>query len=242
MKRHTRQALALSCSIMLLTPGISVAEPADDQPVPPVEEIGPEGDARGNPGTPEAGSKRLMLGEDLTGFEMLEPPRRELILASLKVLREHQGLRYLHGSADPANGGFDCSGAVHHILGQVGIEAPRSSAAQYDWVRRSGRFTAVDEKTEKVASPAFSRLIPGDLLFWGEATGPEGHREFRITHVQMYLGKEKKDGLPVMIGSSNGRSYRGKRQSGYGIVDFRLPSSTSTVRFVGFGPPPGLNR
>src|SRR5690606_9760573 len=109
-------------------------------------------------------------------------------------------------------GGFDCSGAVRHILKQVDIEAPRSSAAQYDWVRRSGRFTAVDDKVTSVASPAFAMLRPGDLLFWGESTGPEGHREFRITHVQMYLGREKKDGLPVMIGSSNGRSYRGKRQ------------------------------
>lgn len=218
------------------------AEPAADEPVPPVPEIEVKEESPSEPSAENAGGPALTLEEDLADFESLDTPRRHLVLAALKISRDHPGARYIHGSADPANGGFDCSGAVRHILKQVDIEAPRSSAAQYDWVRRSGRFTAVDDKVTSVASPAFAMLRPGDLLFWGESTGPEGHREFRITHVQMYLGREKKDGLPVMIGSSNGRSYRGKRQSGYGIVDFRLPNPSSTVRFVGFGPPPGLPR
>ncbi len=56
----------------------------------------------------------------------------------------------------------------------------------------------------------------------------------------MYLGKEKKDGRLVMIGSSDGRSYRGQRQCGYGVFDFRLPAQGSKTQFAGFGPPPGL--
>ena len=61
-----------------------------------------------------------------------------------------------------------------------------------------------------------------------------------ITHVSMYLGKAKSDGRQLMIGSSSGRSYRGKRKNGYGVFDFRLPSKSSKSTFVGYGTPPGL--
>jgi hypothetical protein len=52
----------------------------------------------------------------------------------------------------------------------------------------------------------------------------------------MYLGKEA-DGHAVMIGSSDGRSYRGKKLSGFGIVDFHVPKPGSATRIVGFGSP-----
>jgi|688.fasta_scaffold184570_4 hypothetical protein len=54
----------------------------------------------------------------------------------------------------------------------------------------------------------------------------------------MYLGKEKTDGLRVMIGASDGRSYRGKKLIGFGIVDFKVPKVGSKTRIIGFGPVP----
>lgn len=231
MKSHPRAVTLLTWTGLYLAAGTTCAEPGEGDSVRAAEEAGAKEEA------PESSGH---LAGHLAGFETLDAARRKVILVSLETLRDHSDLRYLYGSADPANGGFDCSGAVHYILRQVGIDAPRSSAAQYEWVKRGGHFTAVDDISDHLSSPAFSQLLPGDLLFWGERVGKEGSRKLRITHVQMYLGKEKNDGRAVMIGASDGRSYRGKRQSGYGIVDFRLPSTASSVRFVGFGPPPGL--
>jgi hypothetical protein len=57
-----------------------------------------------------------------------------------------------------------------------------------------------------------------------------------VSHVQVYLGKEA-DGHAVMIGSSDGRSYRGKKLSGFGIVDYRVPKAGSATRIAGFGSP-----
>lgn len=54
----------------------------------------------------------------------------------------------------------------------------------------------------------------------------------------MYLGLEKSDRRPVMIGASEGRSYRGQKRSGFGIVDFKVPKPGSETRIVGFGPAP----
>jgi len=41
-----------------------------------------------------------------------------------------------------------------------------------------------------------------------------------------------------MVGSSDGRSYRGQKRNGYGIVDFHVPKVGGKTRIVGFGPPP----
>ena len=82
-------------------------------------------------------------------------------------------------------------------------------------------------------SPVFRPLQPGDLVFWAHDKPGE---TFRVSHVHMYLGKEP-DGHAVMIGSSDGRSYRGKKISGFGIVDYRVPKPGSATRIVGFGSP-----
>ena len=186
---------------------------------------------------PAAGSLKQLNIEDLAGIEELSKKRREIIALALKVGRENSDNHYLFGSADFKRGGVDCSGAMYNILRQLNVLVPRSSATQYDWVQKNGNLVKVSEKVSSLDDPAFGALKPGDLLFWSHTYHATDGRKNGITHVQMYLGKEKKDGRRVMIGSSNGRSYRGKRQDGYAVFDFKLPHQGGTQKFAGFGSP-----
>jgi len=74
------------------------------------------------------------------------------------------GRPYRYGGADPVTG-FDCSGLVHFVFNQVGIEAPRTVAEQYQTVR---------------AVP-LRDVIAGDLLFFKIDSS-------RISHVAIYAG------------------------------------------------------
>ena len=196
---------------------------------PPLKEAHPKKPAK-------TSLKQLKL-EDLAGIEELSKKRREIIALALKVGRENPNNHYLFGSADFKRGGVDCSGAMYNILRQLNVSVPRSSATQYDWVQKSGNLVKVSEKVSSLDDPVFDALKPGDLLFWSHTYHATDGRKNGITHVQMYLGKEKKDGRRVMIGSSNGRSYRGVRQDGYAVFDFKLPHQGSTQKFAGFGSP-----
>lgn len=66
----------------------------------------------------------------------------------------------------------------------------------------------------------FSHLQPGDLLFWNGTYNIK--RSIDVTHVMIYLGKNNKGEL-LMIGSSDGRSYQGKKfmASVYLILNYR---------------------
>ncbi len=176
----------------------------------------------------------------LEGFDNLSDGRRELVAKALEMAAKHRLNRYLFGSADPARGGFDCSGAVFFILRQVGIQPPRSSAAQFDWLRKRDRLVTIPAEVRSLDDAAFAKLRPGDLLFWGGTYQPTDGRTNGVTHVQMYLGREKDGGRPVMIGSSDGRSYRGTARCGFGVYDFRLPREGSKARLLGYGPPVGI--
>lgn len=163
----------------------------------------------------------------------LTAQRRDLIEKSLKALEANPGIPYRFGGSSPEEGGMDCSGSVSYLLGLVGIDPPRSSQAQYDWIRESSTLTRVPAGVIRADDPAFAALIPGDLLFWGTVDADDVPH---ITHVQIYLGKEK-DGRRVMIGASDGRSYRGVKKDGFDIVDFTIPKAESAKRILGFGPP-----
>ncbi len=179
--------------------------------------------------------------EDLSGMEKLSEKRRSLIELALKTGRDNPDNHYLFGSADPKKGGFDCSGAMYYLLQKSGFTPPRTSAGQFDWIKKSGNLTIVPEDTTSLDVSLFKKLRPGDLLFWSHTYHATDGRTNGITHVQMYLGKEKKDGWRVMVGSSDGRSYRGNRQDGYAVFDFKLPHQGSKQKFVGFGSPPKMN-
>ena len=184
----------------------------------------------------------LLNLEELKGVGDLDARRRGLIESACQTRKEHPSLRYQYGGADPKDGGFDCSGSMYYILRKYGLKPPRTSAGQFDWVKEAGNLTLVPEGTTSFEAEVFASLRPGDLLFWSGTYTPTDGRTNKITHVQMYLGREKEDGRQVMIGASDGRSYRGIQRNGFGVFDFRLPRKGSKGRFVGFGPPPGLLR
>jgi len=166
---------------------------------------------------------------------------RALIESSLDLTR--QNLTYTFSSADPANGGMDCSGFVYYLLTQAGLkDVPRDSAEQYEWVWKSGSFRAVNSRGLDGFETAV--LEPGDLLFWTNTYGTD--RDPPVTHTMLYLGREKSTGDRVMVGSSDGRSYHGLQRWGVSVFDFKAqPARTGAsanpgARFIGYGPVPGL--
>jgi peptidoglycan DL-endopeptidase CwlO len=140
---------------------------------------------------------------------------------------------------------MDCSGFIYYVLTNAGCkDVPRDAGGQYVWVRKSGNFHAVVGRS--LESFEFDDLKPGDLLFWSGTYAVD--REFPITHVMIYLGKQKPTDKPVMVGSTDGRTYDGVRRSGVSVFDFDLPNGKPnggnpnlTARFEGYGSIPGLS-
>lgn len=179
--------------------------------------------------------------EDIEGLDSYKPEVRKIIDIALGLTT--QNLVYKYGSADPANGGLDCSGFVYYVLNQIGAkDVPRDSGGQYMWVRKSGDFKAVISRSDDTFE--LDELKPGDLMFW---TGTYSvQRDPPITHAMIYLGREKKTNQRIMVGASDGRTYHGQSRFGVGVFDFKLSRSskaeTSGRRpaFVGYGRIPGL--
>jgi cell wall-associated NlpC family hydrolase len=175
----------------------------------------------------------------IEGFDQLAPERQQLIQLALEEAARLRLGQYIYGSHDPDRGGFDCSGAIFYLLKKLGLNPARSSSGQFEWLKEAGTLHQVPAGVRSLDDPSFAQLRPGDLLFWsGTYETPKG-RKNKISHVQMYLGVEKGRG-PVMIGSTDGRSYRGEARCGFGVFDFKLPSQGSRARFAGYGKPPAL--
>ncbi|MEO7097946.1 MAG: NlpC/P60 family protein [Luteolibacter sp.] len=179
--------------------------------------------------------------EELNEYESLPEDRRKLIEAALAVLNDSPWLPYLDGGAEPEAGGFDCSGAMYFVMRKAGLDPPRSSGEQFQWVKKKGLLHEVDGNALDTKDRSLAALKPGDLLFWSVIdASPTGAPVTRIHHVAMYLGTEKKDDRPVMINSTDGRSYRGQKANGYGVYDFRIQKAESLSRLEGYGTPPGI--
>lgn len=183
---------------------------------------------------------QLLETSDLKGFSELPEERQKLISMAIETGKEVLGMPYKYGGNGPGDGGFDCSGAMQYILQKVGIDPPRTSSDQYLWVKKHSDFHEIPNSAENTEDESFADLQPGDLVFWSGTYEPKDGRTTKITHVGMYLGLEKKDGRPVMINATNGRSYRGKKGNGFGVYDFRVPRAGSKSEIVGYGTPPGL--
>jgi len=177
--------------------------------------------------------------EELVGFAEQSPEIQALIRTSLSLTRKN--LAYSFGSNSPSNGGMDCSGTVQHTLSKLGItNLPRTSFDFYQWIKTSSEIHST-RKIYEVSDPAFSELKPGDLLFW-EGTYNAAQNDPPVSHVMIYLGKLKKDGVGVMYGASSGRRYRGKKIHGVSVFDFKIPSKKSAAKFIGYGSIPGLSK
>lgn len=182
----------------------------------------------------ESGKQSSLTPADLTAFAA-QPAAIQALLSDALALTQ-QGLSYKYGSADPSNGGMDCSGTVNYVLKKQGLNPPRQANEFYVWVRKAGLFQAV--VSTKIDSFEFDALRPGDLLFW---TGTyDVDRDPPVTHVMIYLGREAKSGKRVMFGASEGRYYGGGPRYGVSVFDFVIPNGKDKSRFIGYGPVPGL--
>jgi len=173
---------------------------------------------------------------EIEGFNDYPSPVKDLLEKALALTRQNLGYRF--GSSDPALKGMDCSGTIFYLLREVGIkDVPRSSDEIYKWALKEGDLQPVNAPS--LESRSFTSLRPGDLLFWTGTYSAGGKNT--VTHVMIFLGHAKSDGQPLMVGSSDGRTYRGKKCFGVSVFDFRLPKEESKSRFVGYARVPGLD-
>jgi cell wall-associated NlpC family hydrolase len=194
-------------------------------------------------GAEKKGAPDVTLSPDeIVGYDNYPARVRQILDAGLALTKENLG--YTYGSADPANGGMDCSGFIYYLLTENGFkDVPRDSSQQYVWVRKAGDFNAVLSRHEDTFE--LDALKPGDLLFWSGTYNID--RDPPITHTMIYLGREKRTKKRVMLGSSDGRTYDGKQRFGVSVFDFKMPpppnsgdAKISPV-FVGYGRIPGLS-
>ena len=217
-------------------------EPSETPSPAPTPSLSPTATAapeKGKRGVPNA----TLSPEAISGFENYPPKVQQLLSSALELTTRN--LDYKYGSADPGNGGMDCSGFVYFVLKQNGVaDVPRDSSEQYIWLRRAGKFEPV--VSQKDDSFEFDNLKPGDLLFW---TGTYSiQRDPPITHAMIYLGRERKNGNRVMVGASDGRTYQSQQRFGVSVFDFKMPRADKGEvedgkvhpRFVGYAHIPGL--
>ena len=107
------------------------------------------------------------------------PPSSTLGGQAVAIAEQYLGVPYVWGGASPS--GFDCSGLVMYVYGQLGVSLPHNAAAQM------GSLPAVP----------LSDLEPGDLVFFNGAS-----------HVGIYVGNgtmihAPHTGTVVQFGSIN---------------------------------------
>lgn len=181
--------------------------------------------------------------EEISDYDNNPPEVRKIIEIALGLTSLN--LDYRYGSADPVNGGMDCSGFIYFVLLKCGMsDIARDAREQYIWVRKAGNFQAVLAQSDDTFE--LNDLQPGDLLFWADTHSP--NREPAITETMIYLGREKGTGQRLMVGASDGRLYKDQPRSGVSVVDFKVvrpeqkSDDHSGPTFVGYGRVPGLTQ
>jgi peptidoglycan DL-endopeptidase CwlO len=195
-----------------------------------------------SPGPPknEKSGDATISQSDIADYDSYPAGVRRVLDLGLSLTNQNLGYKY--NSADPANGGMDCSGLIHYLLSQAGIkDVPRDARDQYMWLRKAGSFQPVQAKRNEDAE--LKGLKPGDLLFW--AGSYSFNHDPQITEIMLYLGREKGTNQRLMFGASEGRSYKGQLQAGVRVFDFKpgrsrpKKNSEPGPTFVGYGHIPG---
>jgi hypothetical protein len=109
-----------------------------------------------------ANPARLPGSIPLTVRKMQSRKRPPLGIRAVRIAAEHLGTPYRYAGMSPS--GFDCSGLVAYVYGQLGVDLPHNAAAQYAYGRPVSR----------------SQLRPGDLVFF-----------HGLGHVGLYIGRGK---------------------------------------------------
>jgi cell wall-associated NlpC family hydrolase len=170
----------------------------------------------------------------LVDYQNYSPTVKTLITHA--ALLADKNLTYQYGSADPKNGGMDCSGTMYYLLTEIthtGI--PRSANDMYIWLVQEGKMHFVN--SNDLSSSEFAQLKPGDLLFWSGTYATK--QKSAISHVMLYIGKDKAN-KHLMFGSSDGRTYQGEKMWGVSVFDFVMPTEGRGGKFVGYGCVPSI--
>ncbi len=233
-------------------PGVNISTPTPAEerptPIPVAPSSTPQSTGSTSSPPPRPVTKRdpkapaSIPPTQIVGYETYSPNVRKVLDLSLELTNQNLGYKY--GSADPKNGGMDCSGFIYYVLKQNGVkDPPRDAREQYIWVRKAGTFQAV--LAHRDDSFELNALKPGDLLFWSGTYNVD--RDPAITHTMIYLGREKGTNRRIMVGSSDGRTYNGQQKFGVSVFDFNVgPAKTkssderSVPTFVGYGRIPDL--
>jgi cell wall-associated NlpC family hydrolase len=234
--------------------GVSIPKVSATPTEPAIDEKSPRPKADKTPATensPEIQANKETLrtssisGDRIARYDDNDAPVRKVLENALGLTTRN--LTYKYGSADPASGGMDCSGFVYYVLKESGLkDVPRDAREQYIWLRKAGTFQAVLGHSEDTFE--LEALKPGDLLFWAGTYRTE--KDPAITHTMIYLGREKGTNQRIMVGSSDGRTYKGQSRFGVSVFDFHVAThkraktdsdeQTTTPVFVGYGRVPDL--
>jgi cell wall-associated NlpC family hydrolase len=95
-----------------------------------------------------------------------------------RLALSYVGSPYVYGGASPR--GFDCSGLVMYVYGEVGVALPHKASLQF-----SSRYGTIIRSR--------GALSAGDLVFFANTAGPG------ITHAAIYVGNGR------MVSANNPR-------------------------------------
>ncbi|HSD03262.1 MAG TPA: NlpC/P60 family protein [Gaiellales bacterium] len=118
-------------------------------------------------------------GQGVSTTNIPAPPSSTLGGQAVAIAEQYLGVPYVWGGASPS--GFDCSGLVMYVYGQLGVSLPHNAAAQMSML----------------PAVPLSDLQPGDLVFFNGAS-----------HVGIYVGNgtmihAPHTGTVVQFGSIN---------------------------------------
>jgi peptidoglycan DL-endopeptidase CwlO len=221
----------------------AVKTPPAEIKIPPTEESAKPGETpAATASVPLPKTKVAIETAQIVDYDTYSTETRKILDLGLDLAG--QNLRYKYNSADPARGGMDSSGFIHYLLSKSGIkDVPRDARDQYIWVRKSGNFQVVLAQRDDTFE--LNALKPGDLLFWANTNGIS--RDPDVTQTMIYLGREKGNNQRIMIGSSEGRTFKGQQRSGVNVFDFKVgrakqpKSDEPGPTFVGYARVPGLS-